>query len=175
MKKLLASIPLIVLLCLLCGCQDQAAMAELEAFRAQAELEEKNKDIALRLYEDLDNEDFDAAFAAIDTDAQFFFNGVEPMRFEDLKPLIPTYYSAFTDYTHHVVDVITKGDYVVLKFKYTGIHEAEFMGIPPSGEPIDYVSIQVLKFKDGKVVENWFVEDNLTIYQQLGMELKPKE
>ena len=42
MKTLLASIPLIVLLCLVCGCQDQAAMAELEAFRAQAELEEKN-------------------------------------------------------------------------------------------------------------------------------------
>jgi hypothetical protein len=57
MKKLLASIPLIVLMCLLCGCQDQAAMAELEAFRAQAEVEEENTALVNTVFQALNEHD----------------------------------------------------------------------------------------------------------------------
>ena len=42
MKKLLMILPLVNLLCFAFGCQDKAAMAEPEEFKAQAELEEQN-------------------------------------------------------------------------------------------------------------------------------------
>ena len=42
MKRLFCAIPLVCLLCFAFGCQDKAAMAELEAFKAQAEIEEQN-------------------------------------------------------------------------------------------------------------------------------------
>ena len=45
MKRLLAIIPLVILLCFTFGWQDREAMAELEEFRAQAEVEEQNKEI----------------------------------------------------------------------------------------------------------------------------------
>ena len=51
MKKLLMIIPLVILLCFTFGCQDKEAMAELEKFKAQAEVEEQNKVLVKRMYE----------------------------------------------------------------------------------------------------------------------------
>jgi hypothetical protein len=42
MKKLCMVLPLALILCFMVGCQDKEAMAELEAFKAQAEVEEQN-------------------------------------------------------------------------------------------------------------------------------------
>ncbi len=53
MKKLLTIIPLVILLCFIFGCQDKAAIAELEEFRAQAAIEEQNKEVVKRLNEEL--------------------------------------------------------------------------------------------------------------------------
>jgi len=38
-----------------------------------------------------------------------------------------------------------------------------------------YMILPFWKVKDGKMVEAWILEDQLTMSQQLGMELKPKE
>jgi len=54
MKKLLLILPLALILCFMVGCQDKAAMAELEEFKAQAAVEEQNKALVLRWYEDVD-------------------------------------------------------------------------------------------------------------------------
>ena len=48
MKKFYLILPLVLILCLMVGCQDKAAMAELEEFKAQAALEESNKALAER-------------------------------------------------------------------------------------------------------------------------------
>jgi hypothetical protein len=53
MKKLCMILPLALILCFMVGCQDKAAMAELEEFKAQAEVEEQNKAIVERLIEEL--------------------------------------------------------------------------------------------------------------------------
>jgi len=45
MNKLQMIIPLLILFCLAISCQDKGAMAELEAFKAQAEVEEQNKEL----------------------------------------------------------------------------------------------------------------------------------
>jgi hypothetical protein len=57
----------------------------------------------------------------------------------------------------------------------TGTHEGEYMGIPPTGIKINYTAMLEAGFSEGKIVEMWGVEDMLTLMQQLGMELKPKE
>ena len=54
MKKLLLVIPLVILLCFTFGCQNKEAMAELEEFKAQAEVEEQNKALVQKLIEEAD-------------------------------------------------------------------------------------------------------------------------
>jgi hypothetical protein len=38
---------------------------------------------------------------------------------------------------------------------------------PPTGKPIAFTAIDILRVNDGKVVEAWHVEDNLAFLQQL--------
>ncbi len=51
MKKLFMILPLALILCFMVDCQDRAAMAELVEFKAQAEVEEQNKEIVKRYFE----------------------------------------------------------------------------------------------------------------------------
>jgi Tfp pilus assembly protein PilP len=48
MKKLYLILSLALILCFMVGCQDKAAMAELEEFKAQAEMEAKNIELIKR-------------------------------------------------------------------------------------------------------------------------------
>jgi len=49
------------------------------------------------------------------------------------------------------------------------------MGIPPTGNKIEYTAFLTARFSDKRIVELWGVADMMTLMQQLGMELKPKE
>ncbi|MGD8536612.1 MAG: nuclear transport factor 2 family protein, partial [Candidatus Aminicenantes bacterium] len=59
MKKLLMILPLAMILCFIVGCQDKAAMAELEEFKAQAVVEEQNKEVVLKWVEEQDKGNID--------------------------------------------------------------------------------------------------------------------
>lgn len=67
------------------------------------------------------------------------------------------------------------GDRVVLRFVVQGTHKAELEGIPPTGNKVEISALLIFRIKDGKVVEEVEEADLLGFYQQLGMELKPRE
>lgn len=56
MKKLYMILPVALLLCFMVGCQDKAAMAELEEFRAQVALEEQNMALVRQVFEELNKQ-----------------------------------------------------------------------------------------------------------------------
>ena len=57
----------------------------------------------------------------------------------------------------------------------SGIHQGEFLGIPPTGNKFKGSGILIFRIKNGKVVELWEEFDGVGLLEQLGMELKPKE
>ena len=176
MKKLLMIPPLALILCFMVGCQDKEAMAELEEFRAQAEVEEQNKEIVVKMYKEMDKQNFDIAIEFCAPDALIYFAGSsEPMKPKDMKPIFPMWYTAFPDYAHTIDEVVAKGDVVVVRLASTGTHEAEFMGAPATGNTFKCSQIHMWRIKESKIVEGWLMDDMLGLMQQLGMELKPKE
>jgi steroid delta-isomerase-like uncharacterized protein len=176
MKKLFMLFTVALILGFIVGCQDKEAMAQLEAMKSQAAIEEQNKDIAIRFYEEIDKQNFDAAIAMIAPEGKLYSQGgFEPAKPDDLKPIFPVWFSAFPDYAHQIQEVIAKGDKVVVRTTYTGTHKGDFFGVAPSGNTFKYLGIHMLTIKDGKIVEGWILEDMLYLMQQLGMELKPKE
>jgi hypothetical protein len=60
MKKLQIILPLALILCFMVGCQDKEAMAELEAIKAQAEIEKENIALVKRRYEAWNSGDVEA-------------------------------------------------------------------------------------------------------------------
>jgi predicted ester cyclase len=176
LKLISIIIPLVLVLCFITGCQNQAAKAELEEMKAQAEVEEQNKALFLKLYEEFDKGNVGILDEVASPDLRFYGPGsFEPITISDFKPIYDLWYGAFRDYIHTIEDIIAEGDTVAVRITYTGIHEGEFMGTQPTGKPFKYCGIHIGKVKDGKIVEVWIMEDMLWLMQQLGMELKPKE
>ena len=80
-----------------------------------------------------------------------------------------TFRSAFPDWREEMVDVVAEEDKVVGRFKCSGTHRGEMMGIPPTGRRQEVDEVYFLRVEDGKVVEFWGLEDNLTRMRQLGL------
>ena len=54
--------------------------------------------------------------------------------------------------------------------KWSGTHQGEFMGAPPTGKRMEVDEVSFLRVEGGKFVDFWGIEDNLKRMQQLGMQ-----
>jgi steroid delta-isomerase-like uncharacterized protein len=177
MKKLLLVLPLVFLLCFTFACQDKKAMAELEEFRAQAAVEEQNKELVKHEFELWDKGDFDALEEVLAPEHVTYSPSanLKPLFLKDSKELGRMIFKAFPDSSFTVKEILASGDRVVTRWIYRGTHEGEFMGIPPTGNKVEFGGITIARIENGKNVETWEDYDMLGWMQQLGMELKPKQ
>ena len=77
-------------------------------------------------------------------------------------------YCAFPDYRLTIDDMVADGDRIWLRMTCTGTNEGGFMG-PPNGRAFKITVMDVLRLKDGKVVEHWGVPDRFAVMTQLGL------
>lgn len=77
--------------------------------------------------------------------------------------------AGFPDMTMKVELVFGTTEMVAIRWRMSGTHTAELFGIPPSGKSVTVVGISLLRFTDGKVVEDWVSEDSLGLMQQIGV------
>jgi steroid delta-isomerase-like uncharacterized protein len=177
MKKHYMILPLALILCFMVGCQDKAAMAELEEFKTQAEVEEQNKELVLRFYEEVLK---DGNLAIVDEIVSPNFIGHNPEYGfapdrEGLKQIIIEFPNFFPDSHLTIEDCVVEGDKVITRLTFRGTHQGEFLGIPATGKQVIMAGIDIHRIEGDKIVERWGLFDHLGMMMQLGMELKPKE
>jgi steroid delta-isomerase-like uncharacterized protein len=73
------------------------------------------------------------------------------------------------DVTVTLDDVFAVDDRVVSRYSFGGTHDSEMMGIPATGKSFASSGINILRFEDGRIVEEWDQSDNLGMLQQLGV------
>lgn len=89
---------------------------------------------------------------------------------DEVKRWIAPFQVSFPDMRMEVIDLIAEGDRVAGRFTCSATHVGEWLGHSPTGrrfEAIDEVS--VFRFRAGRIVESWGLEDNLTRLEQLGL------
>jgi steroid delta-isomerase-like uncharacterized protein len=87
---------------------------------------------------------------------------------EAIKEVFTTLHRAYPDLHIEVEDLIEEGDKVVARNTVTGTHRGDYMGLKPTGRPVTYNEIFILRFVDGRVAETWGVVDVLSQMKQLG-------
>ena len=176
MKRLYLILPLALILCFMVSCQDKEAMAELEEMKAQAEIEEQNKAMVLRWLEEMDKGNLAIFDEFCTEDYKFHYpSSAQPLNREQYLQVIKAIHVAFPDYNHTVEDVIAKDDRVVVRATNRGTHKGKFGAMPATGKEFQFSVMSIVRCVDGKAAEVWADGDQLGFYQQLGMELKPKE
>ncbi len=132
---------------------------------------ERNKDVVRRFVEQVqNNNDWDAYDELNDPE---FVNlsappGVPADR-EGGKMFLQSFANGFPDARFAINDMVAEGDRVVTKKTFSGTHTGEFAGIPPTGNRVELTYVDILRLRDGRIVEHWLSMDQLTFMQQLGV------
>ena len=176
MKKLSMILPFALILCLMVGCQDKEAMAELEAMKVEAKVWEQTKELVKGLVEELNKGNAEIWKEVCAPEFAYYSpsNSPEPMSLDATIECFQMGFKGFPDYNCKTHELIAKGGKVIARFTCTGTHEGEYHGIPASGNKIEFGVINIFYIKEGKIVEVREEADSLGLMMQLGMELKPK-
>ena len=89
------------------------------------------------------------------------------------KPLFRMFREALGDLTIEVVRTVCEGDTVAAHCHVTAQHSGKALGGDPTGQPIDFWGIAIVRVEDGRIVEGWNCFDMLSMYQQIGWVANP--
>jgi predicted ester cyclase len=81
--------------------------------------------------------------------------------------------AAFPDVSFTVERMLAEGDTVAAQVKVQGTHRAEFMGIPATGERVEFQVIDVVRFDRGLATAHWGLTDMVALLTQLGAMPEP--
>lgn len=159
------------------SCQDREAIAALEDFKAQTEIEEQNMELAKRYFEAMNRGDFEALKELLSPDyAVYSPSGYpEPASREKYIESMAGARKVFPEFNWGLEDIIGAKDKVVCRIIARGTYAGGFSGIPAARKEVRISMITIIRMANGKIVEEWQEDDQLGLVRQLGMELKPKE
>jgi predicted ester cyclase len=132
---------------------------------------ERNKSVIRRFVEEVQNKKDWGVYDELN-DPEFVNHSAPPGIPSDReggKVYLGAFLNAFPDSHFTVDDMIAEGDQVVTKKTFTGTHEAEFAGIPPTGKRVTLQFVDIMRVRDGRIVEHWLSMDQLSLMQQLGV------
>jgi steroid delta-isomerase-like uncharacterized protein len=152
-------------------------LTELEEFRAQAALEEQNEALYRGIIEEINkgNSEYFNEFYSPDSLYYFPSNNPKPLSREDSQEFVKGFFQAFPDLNFSIEELHVVEDRVIARLILRGTHEGDYGGIPATGNKFEMSSTFIIRIENGKVVEEREDFDLLGFWQQLGMELRPKE
>ncbi len=130
---------------------------------------EENKALFRRMIEDLWNKgSLDAADALFTADHSSPNAPGLPPGPEGTKIIARAFLTAFPDLHITIEDLVASGDRVCGRLRERGTQRGEFNGMAPTGKPVDFQEIAIIRVADGKIAESWYQVDMLGVLQQLG-------
>ena len=92
---------------------------------------------------------------------------------DQFKPFFRQFHRAFADMRIDVVRTVVQGEMCAVHCRVRARHAGPDLGGPPTGSPVDFSGITMLRARDGLIVEGWNCFDFLTMYQQIGWVSNP--
>ena len=88
---------------------------------------------------------------------------------ENVVGFLGAFRAGFPDMTMKVEFVFGDDEMTAVRWHMSGTHTATLFGIPASSKSVNVYGISLLRFSEGKVVEDWVSEDSLGLMQQIGV------
>lgn len=77
------------------------------------------------------------------------------------------FHGAVSDLKCEVQQMIVAGDRVVSHLRFTGHFTGTFNGVRGKGQAVNFIATDIYRIAEGRIAENWHLEDNLTFLQQI--------
>jgi predicted ester cyclase len=76
---------------------------------------------------------------------------------------------AVPDLRVRIEKIIVSDGYVTVHMKFTGHFTGKFGQTPGKGQSITFIATDLLKVENGRITDNWHIEDNLALLQEMGI------
>jgi steroid delta-isomerase-like uncharacterized protein/uncharacterized protein (TIGR02246 family) len=115
------------------------------------------------------------------SDADFMAGAADDIQWDDMtqpdttkgkaanKKYFKAMTTAFPDIKVSEQNVWGIGDYVIAEGTITGTQKGAFFGIPAKNKPVTLHGLDVMQFKDGKIVHGWSYSNSAEMAEQLGL------
>jgi steroid delta-isomerase-like uncharacterized protein len=85
----------------------------------------------------------------------------------EFKAVLARLHQAFPDLRYSIEDVIAEGDKLVLRWRGHGTHKGEYLGVPPTGQPVSYSGITVYELRGDRIARAWVSADLFTLHRRM--------
>lgn len=134
----------------------------------KVDVREQSLEVVSEFYNLIDTQNIEKYGQLFTEDCQIFFaSSKTPKTFKEVIPFVKEHYKAFPDYKHIVEAMYADGEFVTVRVRYTGTHEADFFEQKASGNKVDYKGLFVFQVHESKIIKVWAIEDDLGLREQL--------
>lgn len=88
---------------------------------------------------------------------------------DGFRMFLAAWRAGFDDIHCEVGDVVSEGDRVAWSVRATGTHTGDFMGIPATGNRVDFGSLNTAQLRDGRLYRHQVLMDLGALMVQLGV------
>jgi predicted ester cyclase len=159
---------------MLASCSSSGAK-EATTLKAQADQAATNKQVVHKFLELFQSGKWDEFDQVIANDCILHYpGGVDVVGLDAMKAGWQVFFGALSDLKATPLAEISEGDRLIDFLTFEANYTGDYMGQQVSGLPVKYNQVEMMRIKDGKIVEWWVEMDRLWMAQQLGFELTPK-
>ena len=90
--------------------------------------------------------------------------GIEP-----LKQFVGMIHSGLSDVRVSIHELLVEGNTGIGRVTIQGRHTGTFMGIPATNRPVSFDTVDIVKYREGKIREHYGLFDGLGLFMQLGL------
>ena len=126
-----------------------------------------NKEIIKSWFSGIDAKNFDDVRSLMHADHRFTNPMTpEPVGAEQHLGMMQMMTGAFTG-QHHIHQMVQEGDMVAAYGEWKGTHTGEFNGVAPTGRPVRFSWMDMFSLRDGKVAQEYFEMNPMSIMAQI--------
>lgn len=89
--------------------------------------------------------------------------------FDAIKRYLDQGFAGLPDFHMEVRSLVADGDHVLVRWQLTGTHTGAFNGLDPTGRSVAVDGMDDFELRDGRIVSNFVVFDQMQVARQLGV------
>ena len=124
-----------------------------------------------QIFDTFNTHDAEATAALFAEDAVLHDNGVARPAVgpQQIAALYLRHYAAIPDAHVQVDRMIAEADTVVVEWTSSGTHRGKLMGIPPTGKPVNFKGVSLIRYRGGLAIADTRVWDLAGLLRQIGL------
>ena len=77
-------------------------------------------------------------------------------------------FTAIPDFKYTLLKIVAEDDLVFIYCRTTGTHKGTWLGMPATGNHLDFNVVDIFRLEGGLIAEHWDVADTLTLFTTIG-------